>query len=98
VTVEQTQTTTGTGAAGPAAARALVRQCLDHPALLDRVADDADLVGAGVNSGELIRVALRCEELLGRPLGDEELADLTSIGAVADLLAGQPAAAAEGAR
>jgi acyl carrier protein len=98
VTVEQSQSTTGTGPADPAAARGVVRQSLDHPALLDRVADDADLVGAGVNSGELIRVALRCEELLGRPLGDEELADLTSIAAVADLLAGQPAAAAEGAR
>jgi len=98
VTVEQSQSTTRIGTAGAATARGVVRQSLDHPALLDRVADSADLVGAGVNSGELIRVALRCEELLGRPLGDEELADLTSIGAVADLLAGAPAAAAEGAR
>ena len=79
-------------------ARTLVRANLDHPALLDRIADDDDLVAAGVNSGELIRVARACEERLGRPLGDEELADLTSVRAVADLLqepaaAGQPATA-----
>lgn len=67
-------------------ARTLVRDHLDHPALLDRVGDDDDLVAAGVNSGELIRVALACEEQLGRPLGDEELADLTSVRAVECLL------------
>ncbi|KUJ69007.1 hypothetical protein ACZ90_14230 [Streptomyces albus subsp. albus] len=67
-------------------ARTLVRESLDHPALLDRVADDDDLVGSGVNSGELIRMALRCEEQLGRPLDDEELAELTSVRAVAALI------------
>ena len=67
-------------------ARAIVRESLDYPALLDRISDDEDLVGAGVNSGELIRVALRCEQHLGRPLGDEELADLTTVRAVADLI------------
>ncbi|MCT2589312.1 acyl carrier protein [Streptomyces sp. N2-109] len=67
-------------------ARTLVRESLDHPALLDRVVDDADLAGAGVNSGELIKLALRLEDHLGRPLGDEELLGLTSVNAVAELL------------
>ncbi|MFJ5549107.1 phosphopantetheine-binding protein [Streptomyces sp. NPDC093225] len=86
-------------------ARELVRRHLDHPGLLDRVADEDDLVGAGVNSGELIRVALACEDLLGRPLDDAELACLTSVRAVAGLLGTTapdpdpaPAPAPEGAR
>jgi hypothetical protein len=78
------------------AARDLVRAHLDHPALLDRIADGDDLVAAGVNSGELIRVALACEERLGRPLGDEELSDLTSVQAVADLLRAPADAVPEG--
>jgi hypothetical protein len=69
-------------------ARALVARQLDLPALLDRVGDDDDLVACGVNSGELIYVARACEERLDRPLTDAELAGLTTIRAVADLLAG----------
>ena len=68
-------------------ARTFVRESLDHPALLDRVGDDDDLVGAGVSSGELIRLALRCEEHLGRPLDEEELSGITSVRAVAGLIA-----------
>ncbi|MFJ7205883.1 phosphopantetheine-binding protein [Streptomyces sp. NPDC098789] len=67
-------------------ARTLVRQSLDHPALLDRITDGAPLAGAGVNSGELIRLALNIEDHLGRPLQDEELLELTSIHAVAQLV------------
>ncbi|GHI86201.1 acyl carrier protein [Streptomyces xanthophaeus] len=67
-------------------ARTLVRQSLDHPALLDRVSDEASLAGAGVNSGELIRLALNIEQQLGRALDDEELLELTSISAVAELV------------
>lgn len=72
-------------------ARSLVRASLDHPALVDRVTDDADLAGAGVNSGELIRLALRIEGHLGRPLQDEELLELTSIRAVAELVGNEAA-------
>ncbi|MFF8770076.1 acyl carrier protein [Kitasatospora sp. NPDC015120] len=67
-------------------ARELVGASLDSAAFLDRLADDEDFSGAGVNSGELIKLALACEEYLGRPLDDEELAELTSVNAVAALI------------
>ncbi|MFI5797411.1 acyl carrier protein [Streptomyces sp. NPDC051677] len=69
------------------AVRTLVRQSLEHPALLDRVGDEDDFAAAGISSGELIRLALSLEERLGRALGDEELLALTSVRAVAQLLA-----------
>ncbi|MEV7414895.1 acyl carrier protein [Streptomyces sp. NPDC089919] len=69
-------------------ARSLVRQSLDHPRLLDRLGDEDSLAQAGVGSGELIRLALHVEDHLGRPLDDEELLELTSVRAVAALLAG----------
>ncbi|GAA0368904.1 acyl carrier protein [Streptomyces blastmyceticus] len=72
-------------------ARSFVRDSLDHPGLLDRVGDDEILAQAGVNSGELIRLALRLEEHLGRPLDDEELFALTSIRAIADLIGNEAA-------
>jgi hypothetical protein len=68
-------------------ARALIRKSLDYPALLDRIADDEDLVAAGVNSGEMIRVALRCEDYVDRPLTDAELSRITTVRSVAELLA-----------
>ncbi|WP_406423252.1 acyl carrier protein [Streptomyces sp. NBC_00873] len=72
-------------------ARTLVRNSLDHPALIDRITDDASLAGAGVNSGELIRLALRIEDHLGRQLEDDELLELTSILAVAELVGNEAA-------
>lgn len=74
---------TGTASA---TARALIQQNMDTPALLDLVADDVDLVSAGVNSGEMIRVALACENHLGRPLTDAELSRMTSVRGIAALL------------
>jgi acyl carrier protein len=68
-------------------AREIVRENLDHPALLDQISDEEDLVNAGVNSGEIIRVALGCENRLDRPLTDGELSRITSVRSVADLLA-----------
>ncbi|WP_329075026.1 phosphopantetheine-binding protein [Streptomyces niveus] len=67
-------------------ARILVKDCLDLPALADTIGDQEVLVGAGVNSGELIRVVQQCEETLGRPLDDDELTGIDSIAAVAALL------------
>ena len=67
-------------------AREIVRENLDYPALLDQIADEEDLVNAGVNSGEIIRVALGCEKELDRPLTDLELSRITSVRSVADLL------------
>jgi len=67
-------------------ARDLIRGCLDLPALLDRIGDEEDLVGSGVNSGEIVRIALRCEHRMGRLLTDAELTELSTVRAVAALL------------
>lgn len=69
-------------------ARDVVRAALDNPALLDAIPDDVDLVAAGVNSGEMIRLALMVEDELGRPLADDELTRLTSVADVRDILDG----------
>jgi acyl carrier protein len=68
------------------AARELIKKGLDAPAILDRLEDDDDFVFGGVNSGEVVRIALQCEEVLGRALTGEELAGLTSVRAVTALL------------
>jgi acyl carrier protein len=67
-------------------ARQVLKECLDLPELVDQIGDSEDLVLAGVNSGEIIRVAQQCEEILGRPLDDEELTGITSVASVAALL------------
>lgn len=66
--------------------RELIRKQLDYPPLLDRIGDDEDLVAAGVNSGEMIRVALGCERYLDRQLTDAELTGMTSVRAITALL------------
>jgi acyl carrier protein len=67
-------------------ARAVIKEGMDYPHLLDRITDHDDLVTAGVNSGEMIRIALSCERHLGRALTDEELSRLATVAAVAQLL------------
>ena len=69
-------------------ARELIRGCLDLPAVLDRIGDSDDLLTHGVNSGELVLVALRCEQALGRALTEAELEQLDSVLAVDRLLQG----------
>jgi hypothetical protein len=66
--------------------RQLVAACLDLPAVLDRIGDDDDLVASGVDSGEILNLATLCEQILDRPLSDDELTELTSIRAVGALL------------
>lgn len=66
--------------------RELVQGSLDNPALAEAIGDGDDLVAAGVNSGEMIRVALALEDALGRPLSDNELTAVTSIEDVHRLL------------
>jgi acyl carrier protein len=68
------------------AARELIRGCLDLPAVLDRISDTDDLLTHGVNSGEVVLIALRCEQTLGRALSDTELEQLDSVVAVDTLL------------
>lgn len=67
-------------------ARDIVRQSLDNRVLLDAIPDDADLVSAGVNSGEMIQVALNCEAVLERALTDEEMTHLNSVEDIRRLL------------
>ncbi len=67
-------------------ARELIKLGLDTPAVLDAIGDDDDLIVGGVNSGEIVRIALRCEEQLGRALTDDELAGLNTVREVAELL------------
>lgn len=66
--------------------RGLIKKYLDYPPLLDRIGDNEDLVAAGVNSGEMIRVALGCEEYLDRVLTDAELTSMTCVRAIAEVL------------
>lgn len=67
-------------------ARAVIKEGMDYPHLLDRIDDHEDLFSAGINSGEMIRIALSCEQHLGRALTDEELSRLATVSAVARLL------------
>jgi acyl carrier protein len=69
--------------------RTLIKEVLDLPVLLDAIGDDQDLVSGGINSGEVVRIALRCEQYLDRALTDEELAGLSSIRAIGELLEGK---------
>jgi acyl carrier protein len=67
-------------------ARSLIKEGMDYPHLLDRITDDDDLLTAGINSGEMIRIALSCEHHLRRALTDQELSGLGTVAAVAELL------------
>lgn len=67
--------------------RELIKKQLDYPPLLDRIGDNEDLIASGVNSGEMIRIALGCEEHLRRVLTDAELTAMTSVRAIAEVLA-----------
>jgi acyl carrier protein len=69
-------------------ARHIIQSGLDLPVLLDRIGDDDDLIASGVNSGEMVRIALNCEQRLGRVLTDDELAGLSTVRAVAALIEG----------
>lgn len=77
------------------AAREILAGCMDLPMLLEGIGDEDDLTASGLGSAELLLIALRCEELLGRPLGDGELSELTTVTAIADLMAAGPAAKEE---
>lgn len=69
-------------------ARDLIRDAVEPATLLDGVGDEDDLRLAGVSSGELILIAVRCEQQMGRALSEDELRTLVSIRAVAEILGG----------
>ena len=59
--------------APPPTGRELLASLLDDPSLVE-VAADEDLLAAGLNSGDIIRLALAIEKLTGEPLDDKTLA------------------------
>lgn len=64
----------------------------DVPDVIADTPDDTDLVAAGLNSGDLIRLALAIEDQTGAALGDEELPLLHTIEGIDQILAGRVAA------
>lgn len=66
----------------------LVTSCLDNPAIISRIGPDDNLQAIGLNSGEIIKIALACEDHLGRQLSDQEMSTISSLRGVARLLAG----------
>jgi len=67
--------------------RVLLMEVLDVPQLADTIADDADLILAGINSGDLIRLGLRIEEQTDLPLTDDELIELQTVNGIDNVLA-----------
>ncbi|QKW06899.1 acyl carrier protein [Streptomyces sp. NA04227] len=76
----------------------LLLEFLDMPELLEGIERDADLTSAGLNSGDLIRLALAIEEQTGSPLEDDELTALHTLDGIDQVLTARGATAtAEGA-
>lgn len=61
------------------AARRLLHDLVDLPELLDEADPARDLMALGINSGDLLRVAVAVEDRTGVPLDDEELASLHTL-------------------
>ncbi|MFC0843798.1 hypothetical protein ACFH04_08730 [Streptomyces noboritoensis] len=66
--------------------REFLAQCMAVPAILDSLADDQDLREAGLNSGEIVLAVMLLEERVGRALGDDEIASLTTMESIDALL------------
>lgn len=61
--------------------------------LLDRLDDDAPLLEAGVDSAQLVELALLLEERFGAPLEAAELDRLSTLGSIDELLRDRPGSA-----
>ncbi|MEV7022099.1 phosphopantetheine-binding protein [Kitasatospora sp. NPDC093558] len=73
----------------------LLLSFVDLPELLEGVGRDTDLTAAGLNSGDLIRLALAIEDLTGEPLDDDELTALHSIAGIDGVLENRTAQLSE---
>ena len=67
--------------------RQLLMEVLDVPEVAARIPADADLILAGINSGDLIRLGLSIEERTHRPLTDDDLMDLQTVDGIDRVLA-----------
>ena len=70
----------------PPTGRELLASLLDDPTLVE-VAADEDLLAAGLNSGDIIRLALAIEEITGEPLDDRALSRLYTVDGLEEVLA-----------
>ncbi|MER0245283.1 phosphopantetheine-binding protein [Streptomyces sp. 796.1] len=69
----------------------LLLEFVDLPQLIEGVPGDADLINAGLNSGDLIRLALDLEERTGTPLDDDELGALHTLDGINRVLVARDA-------
>jgi acyl carrier protein len=67
--------------------RRLLMEILDVPEIVAQIPADADLILAGINSGDLIRLGLAIEERTHLPLSDDDLMDLQTVGGIDRVLA-----------
>jgi acyl carrier protein len=67
--------------------RQLLMEVLDVPEVAARIPADADLILAGINSGDLIRLGLSIEERTHRPLTDDDLMELQTVDGIDRVLA-----------
>lgn len=67
--------------------RKLLIEVLDVPDIAATVPLDRDLLLAGINSGDLIRLGLLIEERTKRPLNDDDLLALQTVAGIDRLLA-----------
>ncbi|MBC2905590.1 phosphopantetheine-binding protein [Streptomyces cupreus] len=74
---------------------ALLLEFVDLPELLDGIGRDDDLTTAGLNSGDLIRLALAIEEQTGSPLDDDELTALHTVAGIDQVLTARSASVSE---
>jgi len=62
-------------------------EVLDVPEVAAKIPSDADLILAGINSGDLIRLGLSIEERTHLPLSDDDLMDLQTVDGIDRVLA-----------
>jgi acyl carrier protein len=67
--------------------RRVLMEILDVPEIVAQIPADADLILAGINSGDLIRLGLTIEERTHLPLSDDDLMDLQTVGGIDRVLA-----------
>lgn len=69
-------------------ARSLLIEIVRDPELVASISDDQPLALAGVNSGDIVRLTLALEEILGYALPEETVENLRTLTDIDILLAG----------